>query len=151
MVRITAKYWSRNNRSLVLGELSLTLSLVICEYLIAFCCFSCCYLLFHYRSMWENLWCSKELLYRIQRAEKIFLRSLWSFPKGNLFFAKDKVSMLVNGANFWESTKQNKQSLNRLGNWTENRVGLNLEILWLINPEKIPNFQVDQAWEHILV
>lgn len=47
----------------------------------------------------------------------------------------------MNDVNFWESVKQNKQDLNKLGTWTENKVGLNLEILWVINQEKIPNFQ----------
>ena len=58
-----------------------------------------------------------------------FLRYLWSFPKDNLFFARDKVNMLVNDANFWESVKQNKQGLNRSDTWTKNKLGLNLEIL----------------------
>lgn len=52
--------------------------------------------------------------------------------------------MLANDANFWESVKQNKQGLNRLCTWRENKVGLNLEIVWLINQEKIPNFQPGQ-------
>lgn len=49
--------------------------------------------------------------------------------------------MLANEVNLWESVKQYKQGLNRSRTCTENKVGLNLETLWLINTEKIPNLQ----------